>query len=58
MQGLQGCAKTWAEKVDISEIAGGMKADEFLFSEAPARALLATAEPEAVQELLKVCPMP
>ena len=33
-----------------------MKADELLFSEAPARALLATAEPEAVQEILKGVP--
>ncbi len=54
--GLARMCKNMGGKVDISEIAGGMKADEFLFSEAPARALLATAEPEAVQELLKGVP--
>ena len=42
-------------KVDLSEIAE-MQADELLFSEAPARALLATGEPEAVQEILKDVP--
>ncbi len=54
--GLARMCKNIGGKVDISEIAGEMKADEFLFSEAPARALLATAEPEAVQELLKGVP--
>ena len=33
-----------------------MQADEVLFSEAPARALLTTGEPEAVQEILKNVP--
>ncbi len=33
-----------------------MQADEILFSEAPARALLATSEPDAVQEILKDVP--
>ena len=54
--GLARMCKNMGGKVDVSEIAGGMKEDEFLFSEAPARALLATAEPEAVQELLKGVP--
>jgi phosphoribosylformylglycinamidine synthase len=48
--------KTLGGKVDLSEVAGEIKADEFLFSEAPARALLATAEPETVQEILKGVP--
>ena len=42
-------------KVNLSEIAE-MKADELLFSEAPARALLATGEPDAVLEILKNVP--
>jgi phosphoribosylformylglycinamidine synthase len=42
-------------KIDLSEV-GEMKAEELLFSEAPARALLATAEPEGVQEILKDIP--
>ncbi|MDI9395179.1 MAG: phosphoribosylformylglycinamidine synthase subunit PurL [Euryarchaeota archaeon] len=54
--GLAGMCKNLGGKVDFSEIGGEMKADEFLFSEAPARALLATAEPEAVQEILKGVP--
>ena len=55
LQDLQGCAETYGAKVDLSEIAE-MKADELLFSEAPARALLATGEPDAVLEILKDVP--
>lgn len=47
--------KNVCAKVDLSEI-GEMQADEILFSEAPARALLATGEPEAVREILKNVP--
>jgi phosphoribosylformylglycinamidine synthase len=47
--------KNVCAKVDLSETAE-MQADELLFSEAPARALLATGEPEAVQEILKNVP--
>ncbi|MCQ1534281.1 phosphoribosylformylglycinamidine synthase subunit PurL [Methanosarcina sp. KYL-1] len=49
------CRKLGAQ-ADLSGIAGEMRADELLFSETPARALLATAEPEAVQEILKGVP--
>jgi phosphoribosylformylglycinamidine synthase len=48
------CRNAGAE-IDLSEVAE-MKAEELLFSEAPARALLATGEPEAVQEILKDVP--
>ena len=48
------CRDLGAE-VDLSEVAE-VKADELLFSEAPARALLATNEPEAVLEILKDVP--
>jgi phosphoribosylformylglycinamidine synthase len=48
------CRNSGAE-VDLSEIAG-MKAEELLFSEAPARAVLATGEPDAVLEILKNVP--
>ena len=47
--------KNVCAKVDLSEIAE-MQADEILFSEAPARALLATGEPDAVLEILKDVP--
>jgi phosphoribosylformylglycinamidine synthase subunit PurL len=53
--GLASMCKKVCAKIDLSEIAG-MQADELLFSEAPARALLATADPEAVQEILKDVP--
>ena len=45
--GLAKMCRNAGAKVDLSEIAE-MKADELLFSEAPARALLATDEPDAV----------
>lgn len=48
------CRNSGAE-IDLSEIAE-MKAEELLFSESPARALLATSEPEAVLEILKDMP--
>jgi phosphoribosylformylglycinamidine (FGAM) synthase-like enzyme len=53
--GLARMCKNVCAKVDLSEI-GEMQADEILFSEAPARALLATSEPDAVQEILKDVP--
>lgn len=53
--GLARMCKNICAKVDLSEIAE-MQADELLFSEAPARALLATSEPDAVQEILKDVP--
>jgi phosphoribosylformylglycinamidine synthase II len=53
--GLSRMCKNVCAKVDLSEI-GEMQADEILFSEAPARALLATSEPDAVQEILKDVP--
>ena len=53
--GLARMCKNACAKVDLSEI-GEMQADEILFSEAPARALLATSEPDAVQEILKDVP--
>ena len=54
--GLAKMCRNLGGKVDLSEAAGETQADEFLFSETPARALLATAEPEAVQEILKGVP--
>jgi phosphoribosylformylglycinamidine synthase len=53
--GLARMCKKLCAKIDLS-IIGKMKADELLFSESPARALLATAEPEAMQEILKDVP--
>jgi len=53
--GLAKMCRNLCAKVDLSEVAE-MQADEVLFSEAPARALLATGEPEAVQEILKNVP--
>ncbi len=53
--GLARMCRNSGAKVDLSEIAE-MKAEELLFSEAPARALLATDEPEAVLEILKDVP--
>ncbi len=53
--GLAKMCRNTGAKVDLSEI-GEMKAEELLFSEAPARALLATDEPEALQESLKDIP--
>jgi phosphoribosylformylglycinamidine synthase II len=53
--GLARMCRNICAKVDLSEIAE-MQADEILFSEAPARALLATSEPDAVQEILKDVP--
>jgi len=53
--GLARMCRNVCAKVNLSEIAE-MQADELLFSEAPARALLATAEPEAVQKILKDVP--
>ncbi|MGB9938860.1 phosphoribosylformylglycinamidine synthase subunit PurL [Methanosarcina sp.] len=53
--GLARMCKNAGAEVDLSEVAE-MKADELLFSEAPARALLATCEPEPVLEILKNVP--
>ncbi len=53
--GLARMCKKLCAKIDLSKI-GEMKADELLFSESPARALLATAEPEAVQKILEAIP--
>ena len=53
--GLARMCKNYGAKVDLSKVAE-MKAEELLFSEAPARALLVTGEPEAVQEILKDVP--
>lgn len=53
--GLAKMCRNAGAKIDLSELAE-MKADGLLFSEAPARAILATAEPEAVQEILKDVP--
>jgi len=53
--GLAKMCRNIGAKVDLSEI-GEMQAEELLFSEAPARALFATAEPEALQEILKDIP--
>jgi phosphoribosylformylglycinamidine synthase len=53
--GLARMCRNVCAKVDLSEIIE-MQADELLFSETPARALLATAEPEYVQEILKDVP--
>ncbi|MDD4620375.1 MAG: phosphoribosylformylglycinamidine synthase subunit PurL [Methanosarcina sp.] len=53
--GLARMCKDYGAKVDLSKVAE-MKAEELLFSEAPARALLATGEPEAVKEILKDVP--
>lgn len=53
--GLAKMCRNLCAKVDLSEVAE-MQADEVLFSEAPARALLATGEPEVVQEILKNVP--
>lgn len=53
--GLARMCKNSGAKVDLSEISE-LKAEELLFSEAPARALLATGEPEAVLEIFKDVP--
>ncbi|WP_054864227.1 phosphoribosylformylglycinamidine synthase subunit PurL [Methanosarcina barkeri] len=53
--GLAKMCKNYGAKVDLSEVSE-LKAEELLFSEAPARALLATGEPEAVLEILKDVP--
>ncbi len=53
--GLARMCKNSGAKVDLSEVSG-LKTEELLFSEAPARALLATGEPEAVLEILKNVP--
>lgn len=53
--GLARMCKNSGAKVDLSEVLE-LKAEELLFSEAPARALLATGEPEAVLEILKNVP--
>jgi phosphoribosylformylglycinamidine synthase len=53
--GLARMCKNSGAKVDLSEVSE-LKAEELLFSEAPARALLATGEPEAVLEILKDVP--
>jgi phosphoribosylformylglycinamidine synthase subunit PurL len=53
--GLARMCKNSGAKVDLSEVAE-VKAEELLFSEAPARALLATGETEAVLEFLKDVP--
>jgi len=53
--GLAKMCRNSGAKVDLSEVSE-LKAEELLFSEAPARALLATDEPEAVLEILKDVP--
>lgn len=53
--GIARMCKNSGAKVDLSEVSE-LKAEELLFSEAPARALLATGEPEAVLEILKDVP--
>ncbi|AKB83633.1 Phosphoribosylformylglycinamidine synthase, synthetase subunit [Methanosarcina barkeri 3] len=53
--GLARMCKNSGAKVDLSEISE-LKAEELLFSEAPARALLVTGEPEAVLGILKNVP--
>jgi phosphoribosylformylglycinamidine synthase len=53
--GLARMCRSSGTKVDLSEVSE-LKAEELLFSEAPARALLATGEPEAVLEILKNVP--
>ncbi len=54
--GLARMCKTLGAKVDLNEISGDLQAEELLFAETPARALLATSEPEALQEILKDVP--
>ena len=53
--GLARMCRNSGAKIDLSEIAE-LKTEELLFSETPARALLATSEPEAVLEILKDVP--
>lgn len=53
--GLARMCRNSGAKIDLSEIAE-LKTEELLFSETPARALLATGEPEAVLEILKDIP--
>lgn len=53
--GLARMCRNSGAKVDLSEVSG-LKTEELLFSEAPARAVLATGEPEAVLEILKDVP--
>jgi len=54
--GLARMCKTLGAKVDLSEISGDLQADEILFAETPARAILTTSDPEALQEILKDVP--
>ncbi|TQD26708.1 phosphoribosylformylglycinamidine synthase subunit PurL [Methanolobus vulcani] len=49
------CEKTGA-KVDLSNVAEGLRADDILFSESYARALITTSEPDAVKEMLGEVP--
>ena len=53
--GLAKMCKTVGAKIDLSEITD-LQAEELLFSETPARAILATPEPEAIQAILKDIP--
>jgi phosphoribosylformylglycinamidine synthase len=53
--GLARMCKNNGAEIDLSEIAE-MKAEKLLFSESPARALLATSEPEVVLDILKNVP--
>lgn len=53
--GLARMCRNSGAKVDLSQVSE-LKAEELLFSEAPARALLATGEPEVVLEVLKDVP--
>jgi phosphoribosylformylglycinamidine synthase II len=53
--GIARMCRNSGAKVNLSE-ASELKAEELLFSEAPARAVLATGEPEAVLEILKDVP--
>ncbi|MDD4498710.1 MAG: phosphoribosylformylglycinamidine synthase subunit PurL, partial [Methanosarcinaceae archaeon] len=50
--GLAGMCGTVGAEIDLGEISAGQQPDEVLFAESPARALLATPEPEAVLALL------
>ena len=54
--GLAWMCKTLGAKVDLSELAGEIRAEELLFSETPARALLTSSEPKVVLNLLRGIP--
>ncbi|WP_340819564.1 phosphoribosylformylglycinamidine synthase subunit PurL [Methanolobus sp. WCC4] len=48
--------ENYGADIDLSNIAEGLRADDVLFSESYARALVATSEPDAVKEMLKDVP--